>query len=127
MQLHEYTERDIDVLELHGEVDLHNARCLRALLKAKANSRCRSLLLDVSCLRFIDSTGLAALIEYLRDSTQFGGRFCIGGVGEQLRWTFEVVQLDKAMPIFADCEKAKEALAYNCLPIPSQPLFCAAA
>jgi hypothetical protein len=48
-------------------------------------------------------------------------------VGEQLRSTFEVVHLDKAMPIFADSAKAKEALAYNCLPTPSQPLFHAAA
>ena len=126
MQLDAHTERDIDILELHGEVDMANARTLRRLLKGKAKSKCRALLLDVSRLSFIDSTGLAAIIEYLRDSTQFGGRFCIGGAGEQLRAIFEVVRLDKAMPIFADSAKAKEALAYNCLPKASKPLFVSA-
>jgi anti-sigma B factor antagonist len=73
------------------------------------------LLLDVSRLSFIDSFGVAAIVEYLRDSTQFGGRFCIGGADEQLRSIFELIRLDQAMPIFADNAKAKEALTYNCL------------
>ncbi|HEX8280180.1 MAG TPA: STAS domain-containing protein [Chthoniobacterales bacterium] len=127
MHLHEYCENGVDVLQLQGEIDLHYAPVLRALLKAKANSRCRSLLLDFSGVRFIDSTGIAAIVEYLRYSNTFGGRFCIGGLSEVVRTTFEIVRLDKAMPIFADLGKAKEALSYNALPRPSAPVFASAA
>jgi anti-sigma B factor antagonist len=127
MRLHEYRENDIDVLELEGEIDLHYAPVLRDLLCGKARSRCHSLLLDVSRVEFIDSTGLAAIIDYLRKSNSFGGRFCIGGVGEQLQPIFEIIRLDRAMPIFAEVAKAKQALTYNCVPAVSEPLFKSAA
>lgn len=126
MQLHEYVENGVEVLELTGEIDLHYSPVLRDLLKAKAKSRCAALLLDVSRVRFIDSTGLAAILQYLRDSTNFEGKFCIGGVGEDLRCIFEIIRLDKSMPIFADTAKAKQALTSNCLPKPAVPLFASA-
>jgi anti-sigma B factor antagonist len=127
MQLHERSENGIDILRLGGEIDLHYAPVLRALLKAKAKSGCRALLLDVSNVRFIDSSGLSALLEYLRDSQKFGGRFCIGGLSEQLRWTFEIVRLDTVMPIFSDAAEAKAALLADAIPQPSARLFAAAA
>lgn len=127
MHLHEYSENGIDILQLGGEIDMHFAPVLHNLLKAKAKNRCPALLLDVSGVGFIDSRGLSAILEYLRDSKQFRGCYCIGGVSEQLRWTFEVIHLDKAMPVFTDVTQAKEALASNCLPMPSHPLFTPAA
>ena len=127
MHLNEYQQNGIDVLQLHGEIDLHYAPVLRALLKGKANSRCQSLLLDFSGVRFIDSTGIAAVIEYLRSANWFGGRFCIGGLADPVRTTFEIVRLDQAMPIFVDLAKAKEAMSYTVLPPPAQPLFASAA
>jgi anti-sigma B factor antagonist len=127
MRLHEYRDRQTDVLELGGEIDLHYAPVLRTLLTAKANCQCASLLLDMSGVRFIDSSGLAVLIEYLRMAANFGGRFCIAGVGEQLAPIFQVVHLDSAIAIFADTAEAKEALAHDAVPAPSHPLFASAA
>jgi anti-sigma B factor antagonist len=123
MQLHEYRENGTDVLALAGEIDLHYAPAFRALLKAKAKTKCRRLLLDLSRVSFIDSTGLAVLIEYLRMSTAFDGRFCLGGIGKELGYIFETIRLDRAMPIFRDVARAKEALASDRLPSVSEPLF----
>jgi anti-anti-sigma factor len=78
-------------------------------------------------VRFIDSSGLAVIIEYLRRASQFGGQFCIGGVSEWLAPIFEVVHLDRAMPIYRDAAEAKRALARNAVPAPSAPLFATAA
>lgn len=127
MRIQQLRHDNICILKLEGEVDLHCTPVLRAALDAKANAHCPALLLDVTDLTFIDSTGLGALIEYLRDSTSFRGRFCIGGVGPQLRSIFEIVRLDRAMPIFADAQKAREALLYDRLPSVSAPLFASAA
>ena len=127
MRLHEQVRDGIDVFVLGGEIDLHYAPVLRARLQAKARSGCPALLLDVSGVGFIDSSGISAILEYLRDATKFGGRFCIGGVSEQLRWIFDVVGLGKVMPIFADAAQAKEALSSGSMPVPATPLFAAAA
>ena len=127
MRLQELTHDDICTLKLEGEIDLHFAPILRTVLVAKAKAQCPALLLDLTGVEFIDSTGLAAIIEYLRESAKFGGRFCIGGIGEQLRSTFEIVRLDRSMPIFTEAASARDALRRDRLPPASEPLFVSAA
>jgi anti-anti-sigma factor len=81
----------------------------------------------MSGVEFIDSVGVAALLEYLRDATDCGARFCIGGLTPAVRATFEIVSIAKVMPVYVDAAKAKEALLSNQLPPVSTPLFAAAA
>ena len=125
--IEEYNEGGVDVLRFAGDIDMQFAPGLRALLRAKATRKCPALLLDLSDVEFIDSVGVAALLEYLRDSTDCGARFCIGGLTPTLRTIFEVVGIGKVMPVYADAAKAKAALLSDCLPEVSTPLFAAAA
>ena len=125
--LQEYNQDGVDILHLGGEIDMHFAPTLRAVLRAKHNSKCPALLLDMSQVEFIDSVGLAAILEYLRDATDCGARFCIGGLSQSLRTIFEVVGLGKVMPVYADGSKAKAAFFANAVPQPSMQLFAAAA
>jgi anti-sigma B factor antagonist len=125
--IEEYTEGGVDVLRLAGEIDMHFAPGFRALLQAKAKRKCPALLVDLTEVNFIDSVGIAAILEYLRDATDSGARFCIGGLTPTLRTIFEVVGIGRVMPVYADAGKAKEAFLRNRLPEVSTPLFAAAA
>jgi len=78
-------------------------------------------------VEFIDSTSIAAILEYLRASTHFGGRFCIGGLSPHLRTVFEIVRLDKGMAIYTDFAEAKSAFVQDRLPPPEEPLFASTA
>lgn len=127
MRLHEYKEGTIDVLKLEGEIDMHFAPVLRRLLNGKRETRCPALLLDLSAVEFIDSTGLAVILEYLRDATAFHGRFCIGGISENVRTIIEIVRLERAMPVFRHVSAAKHALLSGGIPAVSEPVFAAAA
>ena len=127
MRLREYKESSVDVLELQGEIDMHFAPVLRGLLKGKRDTRCPALLLDMTAGEFIDSTGLAVILEYVRDTSAYDGRFCIGGVSENLRTIFEIVRLDRAIPIYHDATAAKNALISGAIPAASEPLFASAA
>lgn len=127
MRLHEYRENNVDVLELKGEIDMHFAPVLRRLLLGKRAVHCPALLLDLTAVEFIDSSGLAVILEYVRDTAAYDGYFCIGGVSENLRTIFEIVRLDRAMPIFADVAAAKYALLSGSVPRVSEPLFASAA
>ena len=66
MRLKEATEGGIDIFVLEGEIDLHYAPVLRSLLQGKVAARNAALVLDLSGVSFIDSSGLAAMIEYFR-------------------------------------------------------------
>ncbi len=127
MRLREYKEGPVDVLELEGEIDMHFAPVLRRLLSGKRDTQCPALLLDLSKVEFIDSTGLAVILAHLRDTAAYNGRFCIGGLSENVRTIFEIVRLERAMPIFRDAGAAKQALLSGRIPAVSEPLFAAAA
>lgn len=106
---------------------MHFAPVLRQLLLGKRNAQCPALLLDMTAVEFIDSTGLAVILEHVRDTTQSDGGFCIGGVSANLQTIFEIVRLDRAIPIFADVAAAKRALNSGIVPRVSEPLFESAA
>ena len=106
---------------------MHFAPVLRRLLQGKRETECPAVLLDMTAVDFIDSTGLAVILEYVRDTSVYHGRFCIGGVSENLRTIFEIVRLDRAIPIYADVTTAKNALISGATHAVSEPLFASAA
>jgi anti-sigma B factor antagonist len=72
------TERDQDThtIALCGELDLANAATAEAELKASLESDGAAVVIDMSELEFIDSTGIALLVATLgRDSDETRLRF----------------------------------------------------
>ncbi|MBV9618568.1 MAG: STAS domain-containing protein [Verrucomicrobia bacterium] len=122
MKLREGRHGHIHVLHLTGELDMHRAPDLRSVFRAKAESACPALIVELSGVDFIDSTGIAVLIEYLRDSAAFGGQFCVAGLTGTLSNSFDIVGLDKAIPIFDTVEEAVDALRDGYPNVP-EPLF----
>lgn len=123
MRLKELVEDGIDVFQLEGEIDLHYAPVLRSLLQSKVQARCRALLMDLKGVSFIDSSGLAAVIEYFRDSGDCQGVLCLSGLNETLQTIFEIVRLDKVIPIFASREEAIAALKAGTVVPPAPSIF----
>ena len=113
----------VRILALAGEIDLHFLPIFRALLREKRDEPPEALVLDLSEVAFIDSSGIAAIIEHLRTTTQAGSRFVIGGMSEAVKDIFEVINLRKSMPIFESREAALEALKQKRLAEPGEPLF----
>ncbi len=64
------------------------------------------LLIDCSALRFVDSTGLGALVRALTTSQGEGGQAKLLGVGPHLRKLLEMTKLDSVFEIFDDREQA---------------------
>ena len=123
MRFRESRQDDVCVFHLEGEIDLHYAPPLRALFEAKAKAHCQALTVDLSGVSFIDSTGISVLLEYLRDVGEFDGQFCIAGPTEHVRTLFEIVQLEKALPVFDNVTAAVSAMRNGSMPRPAEPLF----
>ncbi len=106
MQWRESQEGGLCVLGLTGQVDLHSSPELRALLQAKIKAQCASLILDFSGLDYIESSGLATLVEYCRDARSFGGKLALAGLSERVRTVFDVVRLNEILPIYPTVAEA---------------------
>ena len=110
MRLKESLEGEVPILAMEGEIDLHYAPVLRGLLQAKIKKQCPALVVDLTEVDFIDSAGLAAIVEYFRDASRYDGVLCVTGLNENLRTVFEIVRLDRVIPVFATSAEAVAAL-----------------
>jgi anti-sigma B factor antagonist len=116
MRLKESHEDGVVIFALSGAIDLHYAPTLRSLFQSKLNERCPALIVDLSAVDFIDSTGLATLIEYHRDAGAHGGIFSLAGINPNLKAIFDVVQLEKVLAIFPTVAEAKAAIKSGRVP-----------
>lgn len=103
-------EDGVHTLGLAGEIDLDNSNELRALLAARAEAQEPRLLLDFSEVTYIDSSGLATLVEYVQKALKFGGRLALGGVSERLRTVFDLARLGEIFAIHESLADARAAL-----------------
>ena len=123
MKLRQSERWSVDVFHLAGEIDLHYAPALRALFQLKVKQRCAALIVDLSDVSFIDSTGISVLLEYLRDAAEFDGKLCLAAPTDHVRHVFEIVRLNQVLPIFDSVTEAGAALCDGGIPVPAEPLF----
>jgi len=116
MRLKERHEEGVTIFALSGAIDLHYVPTLRSLFQSKLNERCPALIVDLSAVDFIDSTGLATLIEYHRDAGTHGGIFTLAGINPNLKAIFDVVQFDRVMAIFPTVVEAGAAIKRGQVP-----------
>lgn len=106
------TEADgATTLKLKGEIDLHASPTLRAELQACAAEKTPVLLVDFTDVDYIDSSGLATFIEYVREANTFKGQIALFGLKKKVRTIFDLVRLNELFTITDSAEAATAALA----------------
>ncbi len=96
------------VVDLAGEIDLDRAPEVRRLLLDSVG-RGRDLLVDLSRVSYIDSSGIASLVEALQTASQIGTGFGLVAVNPAALRVFELARLDKVFVIYPDLDSALAA------------------
>jgi anti-sigma B factor antagonist len=93
-----------------GAIDLHVSPELRASLRAIIDEeKPKRLIVDLSQVPYIDSSGIAVLIGAMQSLELEGGVFLIAGAREGVRMIFESAKLDQYFRLFPDVEAAASA------------------
>lgn len=100
MEWMESAAEGVTIFRLKGEIDLQASPALRALLQAQSKKHVPVLLLDFSEVVYIDSSGLATLVEYYQQSRSHGGRIALAALSPRVRSIFDLVRLNEIFPIF---------------------------
>ena len=95
-----------NVLPLKGEIDLHVSPVVTASLTAMIEKKPERVVIDLSDVTYIDSAGLAALIQAMQKVEDYGGKFLLAGLQETVRSIFEISRLDQVFRIFPDTDTA---------------------
>lgn len=91
-------------------VDAHNAGELKGrLLELSAEGK-NKILVDLTEVRFIDSSGLGALIAAYKSAAANGGIVALAGLQPQVRSVFELTRLHRVFKVFETVAEAVERL-----------------
>lgn len=89
-----------------GETDMATAPAFRTCLLRLLNRWRQPVVVDLSRLTFIDSSGLNALVAAHRRATQLGCQFSLAAPTEQVAKVLKSTRLDTLMPIHRRLEDA---------------------
>ena len=89
-------------VKLLGEVDIFNSNAFRDELVAWVTEKPAGLVLDCAELKYIDSTGLGALVAVLKHVKASGGTIALRGLRPNLAKLFKITSLDKTFIMDGD-------------------------
>lgn len=96
----------IAVVRLSGRLDLVSAAALKARIADLVTAGSSKLIVDLSNVTFIDSSGLGALISGLRAARGAAGDLRIAAAGEQVNMVLKLTTLDRVLTPHIDVEAA---------------------
>ena len=94
------------VLVVEGQVDMHTSPELRVKLRENLEKKMTPLVVDLTKVQFIDSSGLATLIEALQAVGKYGGRLRLCGLAPAVKNLFKLSNLISIFDIRATREDA---------------------
>lgn len=106
MKVLEETKNGVVVCKIEGEVNIGSSPDLRKVFDAFIQKNIQKIVLDFSAVSYIDSSGLATLIELLQRLKKINGKFRISNMSEKIKNVFEITKLHKIFETFDTQELA---------------------
>ncbi len=100
MKINTREEAGYTIIELGGEIDLSCSPEVRKQILACLQSQ-HNLLIDMSGVTYIDSSGVASLVEGYQTAKKQGLKFGLIGVSDSAINVLRLARLDKVFPIHA--------------------------
>lgn len=109
MQIAARHSENMAIFDITGDIDLANSPAMRkALLGEIKEKHTRRVFLNLRNVRYIDSSGIASLVEGLKAARDNGARLILFGLNTSVR---EVMELSRLQKIFEIYDSEEQALA----------------
>jgi len=96
------------VVTIGGSVDIYSSPELRGELKVALDRKVKRLVIDLGGVSFVDSSGLATLIEALQKVQAYSGTLLLCNLSAKVLGVFQLANLDRIFQIRETREAALE-------------------
>ncbi len=97
------------VVETVGDIDLRCSQGFQQALLSVAEEKPRRIVIDLSAVPYMDSSGVASMVKLLSRARKVGTTLHLAGLNERVRSIFEITRLDQVFDIRATAQEALEA------------------
>lgn len=109
MDLREAKKGDLTLLYVSGEIDIITSPTVRKLCDKLIKDGVKKIILNLEKVTYIDSSGLATLVEMLQRLRGSGGKIKLTNLSTKVRSLFEITKLEKLFEIFSEEQEAVES------------------
>lgn len=107
MQISIEQKEGIAICRVDGEVDVNTAPQVKKSFERLIKEKRDKIVINMEKVDYIDSSGLATLVELLKNFRKYGARLKLVSLTPKVRSLFEITKLEK---LFDISEKEEEAL-----------------
>ena len=106
LSIHVHVVDDMQVFELTGSLDIATSPTVRAALTSASERGSHRLIVDLTRVDFLDSTGLGALIGGQRRAKEFGGEVRLVAKEGQILRLLRITGLLKVFAVYPNLDEA---------------------
>ena len=111
MQIKERKENDIMIYSVEGDIDINSSPDIRKAFDKTVNSKIMKVIVNLTGVSYIDSSGLATLVEMLKRAKVYGGKLRLTNLAAKVKSLFEITKLERLFDIYDTEEEAKADFA----------------
>jgi anti-sigma B factor antagonist len=110
MNINFMKKNNVSIISIREErVDAHNSDALKDKLKSIFEAGGKNILVDLRDVRFIDSSGLGALVSGYKNAISHQGTLKLAGLQTQVQSMFELTRLHRVFDIYPTTEDAMDS------------------
>lgn len=102
---------DTSILDCTGDVDLYSSTELREALLGEMRAGAKNVLVNMAGVPYIDSSGIATLVEGLQLSRETKTHFGLFGLRSNARSVLELARLHTVFALFNNEQEALEKIS----------------
>jgi len=106
MALKTEAKNGLTVCHIEGEIDINSSPGIKKAFDKLIARKEPKLVVNFSKVTYVDSSGLATLVELLKNMRTYGGKMKLANLSPKIKSLFEITKLEKLFEIFADEEEA---------------------
>ena len=101
MQIEMEDKSGVTICRIKNDVDISSSPDVRVYFERLTREKKEKILVDLESVDYVDSSGLATLVEILKNMRTYGGKLKIINLSDKVRGLFEITKLDKLFDIVA--------------------------
>jgi len=110
MRLESQIRDGVCVLRLRGRFVTGSDAELACAQKSLQQTGIANAVVDLGAVPYIDSTGLAFVVELHKSLVSRGGQLFLAAANERVREVLQMTRIGEIIPLFQDVEEAEAAL-----------------
>ena len=102
---------DTHIVSLEGDMDFQSSPDVRRELTKLVDQKSSKILIDLSKVGYIDSSGLATFVELFQKMKRYGGKLALYNLTGAVRSVFEIAKLDSIFKLVSSKDEALATLS----------------